>query len=265
MKRLLTIALVALIALSAPAQNYTFLKGIRYKNSQDPYVREKCQLDVAFKQGATDRPVIVWFHGGGLIGGYRELPEALLTKDYVIVGVGYRFSPKASFPEILDDAAAAVAWTFAHIAEYGGSPDKVYIAGHSAGGYIVAMIGLDKRYMAPYGIDPDSCAGICPMSGQMMSHFNERALRGVDPLTPEINDLSPIAHMRPDCPPMLLVTGDRELELYGRYEENAYFWRMMKLKGHKDIVLYEEDGLDHGGMLAPGFRLIMEFVSKRER
>ena len=67
-------------------------------------------------------------------------------------------------------------------------------------------------------------------------------------------------HVRNDAPPMLLITGDREKELLGRYEENAYLWRMMKLAGHTKTTLYELDGFDHGGMAVPAFPLLLQQV-----
>lgn len=59
---------------------------------------------------------------------------------------------------------------------------------------------------------------------------------------------------------MMLITGDRELELYGRYEENAYLNRMMQLVGHKKTSLYELDGFDHGGMPEPAFPLLLRLI-----
>lgn len=65
--------------------------------------------------------------------------------------------------------------------------------------------------------------------------------------------------MRKDAPPLLLITGDRELELLGRYEENAYLMRMMKVVGHTKTKLYELDGYDHN-MTAPAFPLLLKEV-----
>ena len=71
---------------------------------------------------------------------------------------------------------------------------------------------------------------------------------------------APIFHVRKLPMPMLVLSGDRELELYGRYEEQAYFWRMMKLVGNENIFLYEFDGYDHGGMPAPAHSVVKRYV-----
>ena len=168
-------------------------------------------------------------------------------------------------PEIIDDAAAAVAWAFAHAADYGGDPAKIYIAGHSAGGYLVNMIGLDRSRLARYGCDADALAAVIPLSGQAITHFEQRRTQGIDPLRPLVDSLAPLYHVRGDAPPMLIVSGDRELELFGRYEETAYLRRMLLLCGHDRITFYELDGFDHVGMLEPAFLLLNRYIETRER
>jgi len=60
----------------------------------------------------------------------------------------------------------------------------------------------------------------------------------------------------------LLITGDRSQELLGRYEENAYLWRMMKVVGHADTELRELEGFDHGRMPEPAYPLLVQFVRR---
>jgi len=50
--------------------------------------------------------------------------------------------------------------------------------------------------------------------------------------------------------------------MLGRYEENAYFWRMMKVSGHKETYLYELDGYDHGSMAAPAFHILKNHIKQ---
>ena len=86
---------------------------------------------------------------------------------------------------------------------------------------------------------------------------------------PLVDDMAPLFHVRAAAPPMLLLSGDRELEMLGRYEENAYFWRMLRIAGHPDVRLLEFDGYDHGNMPQAGHyvavRYIRDFVKKLER
>ena len=124
------------------------------------------------------------------------------------------------------------------------------------------MITLDKQYLAKYNIDANSIAGIIPFSGQVITHFTVRQERGIKDKQPVIDQYAPLYHVRADAPPMLLITGDREKEMLGRYEENAYMNRMMQLAGSKTTKLYELDGFDHGGMAEPGFPLLLAEVKE---
>lgn len=248
------------------AEDYVFERGIYYRPQHvSAYADSMCVLDIARPEGATSAPVLVWFHGGGLTGGRREVPRDLMHDGLIVVGVEYRLSPQVATTEIIDDAAAAVAWTVRHIAQFGGDPTQVFIAGHSAGGYLVNMLALDKSWLKKYEVDADSLAGVIPFSGQVITHFETRRAQGIQPLQPTIDRTAPLFHVRRDCPPMLILSGDREKELYGRYEETAYFWRMMKLVGHPDVTLYEFDGFDHGSMALPGFAVTREFIKAHLR
>ena len=265
MKRIALFFAAVLISLSALARNYEYDKEILYKGKPDAYTEKMCRLDVAYEKGAEGRPVIVWFHGGGLTSGWRHIPETLLRDGAVVVGVGYRFVTEVTIPETLDDAAASVAWVLKNIEAYGGDLSKIYLAGHSAGGYIVNMLGLNKEYLAKYDIDPDTqIKALVPYSGQVITHFAQRRKQGLGDLTPTIDHLAPLYHVRGNAAPMLVISGDRELELFGRYEENAYFVRMLRLNGHKNVTFYEVDGFDHGDMAEPAHLLLLKYIRKAE-
>lgn len=226
-------------------------------------MRESCRLDIQYPVGATNPATVVWFHGGGLTGGERTLPKALLNQGIIVVSASYRLSPRVKAPAYIEDAAAAVAWTFHNVHRYGGSTNRIFISGHSAGGYLATMVGLDKRWLATHGIDANRIAGLIPFSGQAITHFTIRSERGIGDKTPFVDDLAPLYHVRRDAPPLLILSGDRELELMGRYEENAYFWRMMKLVGHPEVQLHELGGYGHGAMAEPSFPLLLRFVRER--
>jgi acetyl esterase/lipase len=263
MKRnILILTFSFLVCAAAFGADYTTTSNINYRHgSNDKYVNSICLLDIAVPQGAKDAAVVVWFHGGGLEGGQKEIPAALKNGKLIIVGADYRRINKVDVDTIIDDAAGAVAWTVRNIKKYGGNPKKIFISGHSAGGYLVDMVALDKSRLAKWGIDADSLAGVVPFSGQVITHFANRKKMGMQPLQPLIDKTAPLYYVRPDCAPMLIISGDREQELYGRYEETAYFWRLMKLVGHKDVTMYELDGYNHGNMPEGGFPLLLRFIN----
>src|SRR5690606_18787921 len=81
--------------------------------------------------------------------------------------------------------------------------------------------------------------GIIPFSAQTITHFTARKEIGIEEQQPVIDSLAPLYWVRKDAPPITLLIGDRELEMLGRYEENAYLKRMLSVVGHKCIRLLE--------------------------
>ena len=250
-----------LCSIIARAQ-YNQVNDIPYRDAAEGYAQERCKLDVYYPTNETDAPVVVWFHGGGIEGGEKHIDPQLKNCGLVVVAANYRLLPKAPIDDILDDAAAAVAWTYKNIAKYNGSKRKIFVAGHSAGGYLLDMIGLDKRWLAKYGVDADSLAALVPFSGQCVTHYNIRKQQGIPPLQATIDQYAPLTYVRADAPPIIIISGDRELELFGRYEEQAYFWRMLKLVGHKDVTLYEMQGYDHGAMPFPAYKILKDHIKR---
>ncbi len=264
-KRLATASFCLLtcgLAAPASAQQYRTETNLLYRTGPGltDSMKERCRLDIYYPAGTNHFTTLVWFHGGGLTGGNRFIPQALKEKGIAVVAAGYRLSPDAKSPAYIQDAAAAVAWTFRNIGLYGGSTNRIFVSGHSAGGYLTMMIGLDRRWLAAEGLDADQIAGLIPFSGQCITHFTVRAERGIKDTQPVIDDLAPLYHARKDAPPLVLITGDRNLELLGRYEENAYLWRMMKLTGSTNTELYELQGFDHGQMPEPAWPLLLRFM-----
>lgn len=241
---------------------YARVNDIQYVTEGNEYAMERCKLDVYYPTEMKDVPVVVWFHGGGIEAGNKYIDNELLDAGYVVIAVNYRLLPKATIDEVLDDAAASVAWAFKNAEKYNGSKKKIFVAGHSAGGYMLDMIGLDKHYLQKYGIDADDIAGLFPFSGQVITHYNIRKQQNIGPLQPTIDQYAPLTHIRKDAAPIIVISGDREQELYGRYEEQAYFWRMLKLVGHPDVTLYEMQGFNHGDMPHPAYHVMKEHIKR---
>jgi len=246
--------------------NYELKENIPYyateSQTSNVYLKERCKLDVYYPKDTTEVATVVWFHGGGLENGEKHIPEGLLEKGVAVVTVNYRLHPKVEHPAYIEDAAAAVAWTFKNIADFNGNADKIFVTGHSAGGYLASMIGLDKSYLEKHGVDADNIAGLIPFSGHTITHFTIRREMGIAGTQPIVDKYAPLFHVRKDAPPMLLITGNRELELLGRYEEVAYFYRMLKVAEHPDVELMELDGYGHN-MVYPAIPLLLDFIKEK--
>ncbi len=248
-------------------KNYRHIIDIPYRTSDsittDSYMKERCFLDLYYPIHISEFPTLIYFHGGSLTGGNKSTVDYFKNKEVAVVDVNYRLSPKVSVSEILDDAAASIAWVFRHIEHYGGDVSKIYISGHSAGGYITSMVGLDPNYLAKYNIDTDRISGLIPLSGHIITHFTARKELGLSPTQVWVDHLAPIHHIRKEAPPYIMMTGDRNLEILGRYEENAYMMRMMQVIGHQKTQLFELQGYGHN-MVYPAAPLVIEAIQAIE-
>jgi acetyl esterase/lipase len=257
--------LLAFLACSFLSQaqetKYKTLSSMSYTTQTDSYSKERCKLDVYYPENKKDFITVIWFHGGGLTGGNKEIPNYLKEKNIAVVGVGYRFSPQAKVADIIEDAADAVKWTFDNIPQMGGSKKKIVVAGYSAGAYLTLMLGLNQQYLNKRGLDPKELFGLVSFSAQTITHFTARKEKGLEELHPTIDELAPLYWVRKDIPRLLLLTGGRDFEMMGRYEENAYLLRMLKLHGNTDVELYELEGYGHN-MDYPAYPLLINVLDK---
>ncbi len=262
MKNFLLSVLFSCLLFVAQAQQaaYQLKENISYAGKgTDVYSQERCVLDLYFPTDKKDFVTVLWFHGGGLTGGNKEIPAFLKDKGIAVIGVGYRLSPKAKVEEIIQDAAKAVQWAYQHLETYGGNKNKLVLSGHSAGGYLNLMLALNPRYLKEVAVPERAILGVVPFSPQCITHFTARAERKIDITQPVIDELAPLFWVRKDASPITLITGDRELEMVGRYEENAYLARMLKIVGHQQVKLIELDGYDHN-MVYPGLPLLWKEI-----
>jgi acetyl esterase/lipase len=141
-------------------------RGITYRPTP------RGQLDVwqpMWGCGDGKRPVVVWLYGGywqnGRRGQYRPIAFPFTSAGCIVVIPDYRLSPLVKFPTFVDDAAAAVAWAHRHAQEFGGDPNRIFLAGHSAGAYIAALLNLDERYLDQAGVPRGVLKGTIGLSG----------------------------------------------------------------------------------------------------
>ncbi|NOT88541.1 MAG: alpha/beta hydrolase [Lysobacter sp.] len=133
--------------------------------------RHGLALDVYRPVGTTTGPVpvVVFLYGGNWKQGhrsqYRFVGHRLAQQGVLAIVADYRTFPRTTFPGFVEDGARAVAWARAHAAEHGGDPRRLFVAGHSAGAQIAALIGTDACYLAPHGLRPRDLAGVIGFSG----------------------------------------------------------------------------------------------------
>lgn len=167
-------------------------------------------LDVYRPARSSKAPVVVFFYGGAWERGeraqYRFVGRRLAAEGVLAVVADYRTWPRAGFPAFVEDGARAVAWARRHAAEYGGDPRRLYVAGHSAGAQIAALIGTDARYLAPHGLAPRDLAGVIGLSGPYEFSISGRLVPIFGPRT-QWRSAQAVHAVDGDEPAFLLVHG----------------------------------------------------------
>ncbi len=176
------------------------------------------QQKIAVYEAAGDgspRPVIVFFHGGSWRSGnpddYGFVARALVPEGYAVVLAGYRLGPGGKYPTMLEDTAAAIAWTERNISRYGGDPANIFVAGHSAGAYNVVQVALERQWLGGEGLDPAIIKGVIGLSGPYdFLPLDSESTKAAFGDSPDREATQPINHVRADAPPMLLIHGDKD-------------------------------------------------------
>jgi acetyl esterase/lipase len=189
-------------------------KDIPYVENGDEFQR----LDVYGLPRNSLAPVVVFIHGGYFQTGsrteYALLAATLAPLGIVTVLIDYRMYPQVRYPAFCEDAVAALNWVGAHIADYGGDPTRLFVAGHSAGGTIAADLVVNERFRRQLHFDIRHLRGAILMSGAYDfgpgNLLDVKILHEIMGDEANYQDSQPIHHVRVDAPPLLIVNGDRD-------------------------------------------------------
>ena len=235
-----------------PEHGVARIDGLRYGDDPRQYFEVLRPADAtgpdptgSFLAGpAAKLPVLLHVHGGSWVGGRperqsRPLRWHLARQGWLTVAPGYRVSPAATFPDQLIDVKRALAWVREHADELGADPDLVVISGGSAGGHLASLLALtpnDPAYQPGFEDIDTSVAGCISMYGiydfldRNQDHPNSTRpgfLANVvmksdrDAERAAWNAASPIAQVRPDAPPFLVIHGDFD-SLVWREEADSF-------------------------------------------
>ncbi|MGX9382592.1 alpha/beta hydrolase [Pseudomonas sp. JQ36] len=193
-----------------PDDTFHSTTGIAY--GDDP--RQKLDVYVP-RQPLKDAPVVVFFYGGswnsGARGDYAFVGEALASRGIVAVLADYRLYPQVRYPLFLEDSARAVAWTRAHIREFSGNPQRLYLMGHSSGAYNAAMLALDPGLLGAVGMSPEDLSGWIGLAGPYdFLPIENPQVRPVFFWPDSPPQSQPINHVRSGEPPALLIAATKD-------------------------------------------------------
>lgn len=206
-----------------PRTGVTLTRDLRYGDHE-----RQCVDVFAPARSDTPRPVVVFVHGGAFVDGHRNRsPEVYANvlyyfarHGYVGVNVEYRLAPEFRYPRGTEDVAAAIAWVKREIGAFGGDPDCVFLAGHSAGAAHAASYAYDRRFHLDAGV---GLRGLIVISGRVRADNGPdnpnaakvEAYYGRDAST--YDDASALTHVYPGCVPTFIAFAEYENPLIDRY------------------------------------------------
>ncbi|MGE7153860.1 alpha/beta hydrolase [Methylorubrum rhodesianum] len=210
------------------------------------------RLDVFVPTVPVERaPVLVFFYGGSWSSGskddYAFAAQAFAAQGFVTVLPDYRLYPQSRFPDFLKDGAAAIAWVRDNIAAQGGDPNRIVLAGHSAGAYNAAMLGLDPEYLRQAGVDPRAVRAVAGLSGPYdFLPFDQKTSIEVFGQAPDPEATQPVSFAGAHSPPTFLATGDKDTVVKPRNTASLAA-RLRTARVPVQERIYE--GLDHSDTL----------------
>jgi arylformamidase len=248
-----------------------------------------CILDMPYGPGARQSvdifpvdegfpaPVLVFIHGGWWFfldkKDYTFAAEAYLDKGCVVAFVGYPLAPAASLTEIVESVRQSLVWVHQNIARFGGDPDRIHIAGHSAGGHLTAM--MMTMDWSGYGVPQDVIKSGCAISGlfdldEIVNVPQNKNIR----LLPEVAYRnSPIRLLPPRSSPLVVCVGGAETRGFHR-QHNAFMkaWTASSrptidasLPGENHFSVIERLGDADSPLFQAAFRLISDQKNPPDR
>jgi len=212
-------------------------------------------LDIYLPEAKYCQALLIYFHGGGLEEGdksdERGIYQELAAKGIAVVSANYRTQPVARFPQYIEDAAKAVAWSLSNVKKHI-TFDKVFIGGISAGSYISMMLHFQPRFLKECGVGKELIKGFIFDAGQPTTHYNVLKQRGEDPQSVQIDEAAPLYYLKGECDVdkdcrFLILVADNDIA--GRKEQNELLIRTMETHGYeKRQITYEViEGYEHVG------------------
>jgi acetyl esterase/lipase len=262
--RYFLLAVIMLFSLSAcsraslldviiPHSGYTKYSNIAYGADLRQHV------DIYIPTKMSKPPVtLLFFYGGSWQYGkkedYRFVGQAFASQGFITVIADYRLYPSVYYPAFMDDTAKALVWVHEHIRSYGGDPNNIFVSGHSAGGFNAMMLTVNHQFLQRAGGKLSWIRGAIGLAGPYdFLPFTEPEVKALFSKVKD-QDTQPINFVGPGLPPILLLTGDADTEVFPKNAIHMYH-KLQKFNDPVELIIYPKIGhIDIVLSLAYGFR-----------
>jgi len=240
---------VTVLNAMVPENGYQRLTDIAYGEKE----RQKLDIYLTKARDKVSQPsTIIFFYGGSWESGnkkdYKFVAEALTAQGYDVVIPDYRVYPQVRFPAFVEDGASVVAWVKQHLADYGASDDRLFVAGHSAGAHIAALLTLDPAYLAREQLSPSVFNGMIGLAGPYdFLPLESETLKTIFGPESERWRSQPINYAAAGKPPMLLLVGEDDLTVLPKNSYNLAA-KIREKGGYVQLEAFEDYG--HVAMVA---------------
>ena len=159
-------------------------------------------------------PMLLFIHGGSWTNGdkneYKFVGESFAREGYVTAVMSYRLAPVHRYPEYVQDGALALKFMREHAAEYGGDPDRLYVMGHSAGGFNAVELVDNARWLREVGVPISAVRAVVGVAGPYSYDYRTLPSANAFPAGSDPADVMPSYHVRTDAPPHLLLVAQND-------------------------------------------------------
>ena len=194
----------------------------------------------------TKHGVVVFFYGGRWTSGskadYAFVGSAFAKAGYVVVIPDHRKYPAVRFPSFVQDAGKAVAWVDSNIEMYGGDAARIFVAGHSSGAHLGALIAADARYLETEGKQQSTIKAFAGMAGPYDFIPEEADLMDMFGPPEQYAQMQVPTFIDGQQPPMLLMWGDKD-KAVGRFNLDQLKKAIDEKGGYVQTRIYPD--VDH--------------------
>lgn len=205
-------------------------------------------------------PMVVFVHGGSWESGskdeYAFVGQSLAQAGYVTAVINYRKAPEHVYPDYVQDAAQAIAWSYKNAESLHADPKRLAVIGHSAGAFNAVAAVANEDFLAPYGVKPNDISAVIGIAGPYSYDFRKFSSASAFGANATPDNIMPDRNIKGAQPPYLLLTAEKDKVVH--ISNTVKMTQALKAAGVK-VETGEIKGASHAtsiGAMAPPLRWV---------